>query len=841
MVVADVELVDRLRTHGPEGLRDVYDQYSSRLFGYAMSVTHDPAMAEDAVQDSLLIAMGAIDKLREPSRFRSWLFSITRNECLRQLRHRGRMAFSEQSERELEQLADEVDLDKNLDQEHAAQLVQAALAMLSPADRDTMSIAIQNDLDSAATAEALGMSANHVHARMSRARAAMADAVRVVMLLGTNGKYCPELRRTIERTHEPGPLTRKRVLRHRRQCDDCERRSNKAVLSLASALAVPIVAAAPSSLSDRLFSHPQETQAQAAALAAEREFRPSDGFPVPVSPPGAGLLATPTALIAAASVVGVIALGAVIAAFVLLGGDSQDDLAPPVSAGSASPAPTGSTSPSPAPSRSAGDRPREAVVAAARQESSNGGAGAGAGSDAVLSGLPAGAAPGSSTADSGSADGGSGGSGGAGGNSSGGSNGGGNDGGGRDRTVLEAAFTVAGSGMIVRVDASGTRATGTGVEYSWRFGDGGRGSGKRTRHTYRESGTHRITLTVTDAEGQRSRTRHRVTVNSPPVAVFTVATAGLRVTVDASDSIDPTGDALEYAWDFTGDGVTDARGVTATHGYGRPGSHTISLLVADVLGASDTSTQTVSLNSAVSASFTSSANGLSVSVDASASSSNDSGPLSYSWDFTGDGAGDATGVTATHTYQTQGTKTIALTVTDALGASATTSASVVVNDDPVASFTTSVAGPVVSVDASASSDSGVLTYAWDFTGDGVTDATGVTASHTYTSSGNKTIELTVTDALGRTDSTTRTVSISGTPTAAFTIFETGGVVDVDASSSTDPFGLALTYDWTFESGPTATGVTASHFYTLPGTYAITLVVTNTDGLTDTLTQSVTVP
>ncbi|MDA0160263.1 PQQ-dependent sugar dehydrogenase [Solirubrobacter ginsenosidimutans] len=57
----------------------------------------------------------------------------------------------------------------------------------------------------------------------------------------------------------------------------------------------------------------------------------------------------------------------------------------------------------------------------------------------------------------------------------------------------------------------------------------------------------------------------------------------------------------------------------------------------------------------------------------------------------------------------------------------------------------------VNFDATGSSDPDVtdtLTYAWDFTNDGVTDATTLKASHTYTTPGAVTARLTVTDSHG---------------------------------------------------------------------------------------------
>ncbi|MFB7115948.1 PKD domain-containing protein [Streptomyces sp. NPDC056291] len=65
-------------------------------------------------------------------------------------------------------------------------------------------------------------------------------------------------------------------------------------------------------------------------------------------------------------------------------------------------------------------------------------------------------------------------------------------------------------------------------------------------------------------------------------------------------------------------------------------------------------------------------------------------------------------------------------------------------------------------DASKSTDpdGDALTYAWDFDGDGTTDATGATASHTFTSAGEFQPEVTVTDAHG-TSTTAHTSVVAG--------------------------------------------------------------------------------
>lgn len=63
-------------------------------------------------------------------------------------------------------------------------------------------------------------------------------------------------------------------------------------------------------------------------------------------------------------------------------------------------------------------------------------------------------------------------------------------------------------------------------------------------------------------------------------------------------------------------------------------------------------------------------------------------------------------------------------------------------------------------------------------------------------------------------------------------------VNFDGRTSTDDTGIA-SYFWNFDDG-TGTGETATHTYTNVGTYNVTLTVTDTDGLTDDYTLTVTV-
>jgi len=174
----------------------------------------------------------------------------------------------------------------------------------------------------------------------------------------------------------------------------------------------------------------------------------------------------------------------------------------------------------------------------------------------------------------------------------------------------------------------------------------------------------------------------------------------------------------------------------------------------------------------------------------------------------------------------------------------TASGGVLVNDPPVAAFTSTTDDLTASFDGSTSvdPDGTIVGRSWSF-GDGATGS-GTNPSHTYASAGTYTVTLTVTDEEGGTGSVTHPVTVAITPnvppTAAFSSSATGLAASFDSSASTDSDGTIVQRGWDFGDGTTGSGISPNHTYAAAGTYTVTLTVTDDEAGTDSVAHDITV-
>jgi len=87
----DAELVAQLRAGHTEAFDAIVGRYAAPLTAFARGLMHGAHHdAEEAVQDTLLKALGALRRDGREIVLRPWLYAITRNACLDRLRKPAR-------------------------------------------------------------------------------------------------------------------------------------------------------------------------------------------------------------------------------------------------------------------------------------------------------------------------------------------------------------------------------------------------------------------------------------------------------------------------------------------------------------------------------------------------------------------------------------------------------------------------------------------------------------------------------------------------------------------------------------------------------------------------------
>jgi RNA polymerase sigma factor (sigma-70 family) len=287
----DSEVVSAIVAGDPDGLAEAYDRYASPLYTYCRSLLREPADAADAVQDTFVIAASRLAGLRDHNRLRSWLYAVARNECMRRMRLRTVEVTSALDM--VPELSDEsVDVSRGAEHEELRALLNSAVRGLNAGEHDLIELQLQQDLDAAEIAAILGVSRNHAHALLSRARDQLETSLGAVLVARSGREACPALDTLL--AGWDGQLTvlmRKRLNRHIEGCSACtdiKRRELAPALLLGLAPLAALPVAMPSGLRAAVLKMAAaETPAAAAHRARVLQRAPSlrhGGFPQTAGP-----------------------------------------------------------------------------------------------------------------------------------------------------------------------------------------------------------------------------------------------------------------------------------------------------------------------------------------------------------------------------------------------------------------------------------------------------------------------------------------------------------------------------------------------------------------------------
>ena len=175
-------LVKRAR----DGSRGAFDRlvamYQDDIYGYIWHMIGDAEAACDVAQDVLLRAYTSLAQLRDPGRFRPWLFAIAVNQCRNWLKRQRRQplpldrsptktaAETDQHARELADPDPSASPDLSAGTNELRLAVQQAVGSLPVKYREVAVLRFQHELKVSQIARTLGIRVAAVESRLRRAK-----------------------------------------------------------------------------------------------------------------------------------------------------------------------------------------------------------------------------------------------------------------------------------------------------------------------------------------------------------------------------------------------------------------------------------------------------------------------------------------------------------------------------------------------------------------------------------------------------------------------------------------------------------------------------------------------
>jgi len=379
------------------------------------------------------------------------------------------------------------------------------------------------------------------------------------------------------------------------------------------------------------------------------------------------------------------------------------------------------------------------------------------------------------------------------------------------------------------------QSSGNPTSWSWEFGDGAGSSEQNPCHIYEAAGTYTVTLTVSNECGSDKEIKvDYITVGADPVAAFVGVPpngcAELKVCFTDQSSGNPT----SWSWEF-GDGGTSSQ-QNPCHTYEDAGTYAVTLTVSNDCGSDkETKSAYVTVLPTPEAEFTGSPREGCEPLQVCFTDQSSGNPTGWTWDF-GDG-NTSSQQNPCHTYQQAGTYTVSLTVSNVCGSDTETkTAYITVKPRPAADFTGTPRDGCdpLEVCFTDQSSGDPTSWSWNF-GDGHT-STQKNPCHTYQQPGTYTVSLIASNECG-SDKETKVnyITVAASPTAAFTGAPRDGCEPSRVCFTDQSTGNPTSWIWDFGDGTTSAQQNPCHIYQEAGTYAVSLMVSNSCG-SDTETK-----
>ena len=369
----------------------------------------------------------------------------------------------------------------------------------------------------------------------------------------------------------------------------------------------------------------------------------------------------------------------------------------------------------------------------------------------------------------------------------------------------------------------------------WDFGDGATSQATAPEHTYDSAGVYEITLTVYSLINNCPATiTGTIEVLGVPEAAFEPsATAGCSpLTVDFTNASSGVG-ALSFVWEF-GDGSSAVFDPAPSHTFTQPGTYAVRLTAMDEQNCfSDTSFLSITVFEDPVSQFAFAQTAFCLGHDTLFLDNQSQNAVSYDWTVFGQAY---TMAEPEVVPDAPGEYLIELIARSAQQCTDTSVQMVTFLPSPSAGFSfgpatgcqdLEVAFDNTSVDAD--------TYSWDFQNGN--SSTAASPSQVFTAPGTYPVQLIAYHFNGcPPDTAVQNVEVWPKPIADFSFDQPDNCGAPKTIEFTNFSEGNINNQWDFGDGASATGTQASHLFENEGQYPVTLLVENSYGCRDSLTQ-----
>lgn len=169
-------LLARVAKRDREALSEVYARFQLPLFRYLFHLLGQKELAEDVLQEVMMIVWQKARTFQRTTQAASWIFGIAHHQAFKVLRQDARATFIG-LESALDLPDENLDLEATMLRQITHEEIAKALACLTPEHREVLELAFFQDFACKEIAAIVGIPLGTVKSRLSYARRALKEAL----------------------------------------------------------------------------------------------------------------------------------------------------------------------------------------------------------------------------------------------------------------------------------------------------------------------------------------------------------------------------------------------------------------------------------------------------------------------------------------------------------------------------------------------------------------------------------------------------------------------------------------------------------------------------------------